>query len=269
MTHPFDQAIRLERIDGHRRAGATSPHYANMVGPFGGVTAAVLLNAALGHPARAGDPIALTVNFAGPVADGAFEVEARPVRTNRSTQHWQLLLRQGDELCASGSAVFAQRRRTWSAPEARPPEGMAPPGTLARAPTAGRPTWVRAYDMRLMPGEEAFGLDGQEQAHSQSRLWVRDEPPRPLDFAALAALSDSFFPRVFVRRRKVAPIGTVTLSTYFHADAAMLAAQGEGHLLGVAQAMAFRDGYHDQSAQLWSSAGELLASAHQMVYYRD
>ena len=47
-----------------------------MVGPFGGTTAAAALAAVLAHPARQGEPIALTVNFAGPVAQGAFDVEA-------------------------------------------------------------------------------------------------------------------------------------------------------------------------------------------------
>lgn len=269
MTHPFDDAIRLQPAGDDRWTGATHADYANMVGPFGGVTAAVLLNAALGHPQRQGDPIALTVNFAGPVADGAFEVEARPLRTNRSTQHWTLLLSQDGVPCAAASAVFAQRRPTWGAKEALPPAGLPPASDLPRAPVQGRPAWVRRYDMRFAPGDEGFGLDGVEQAHSESRLWVRDEPPRPLDFASLASVADSFFPRVFVRRRRFAPIGTVTLSTYFHADAAQLAAQGDRPLMATARAQAFRDGYHDQTATLWSDDGHLLASAHQMVYYRD
>lgn len=269
MSHPLDEATHLTAAADHRWRSRTHVAYANMVGPFGGVTAAVLLNAVLQHPERAGEPIALTVNFAGPVADGDFDVEVRPVRTNRSTQHWSMQLMQDGAVCASATAVFAQRRPTWGAPESQPPAGMPPPSDLPPAPVAGRPAWVRCYDMRFAPGEDAFGLDGQEQSHSESRLWVRDNPPRPLDFVALAALADSFFPRVFVRRRRVAPIGTITLSTYFHADAAMLAAQGDRHLLGTARAQVFRDGYHDQSATLWSHDGHLLASAHQMVYYRD
>lgn len=269
MTHPLDQALHLTLAGEHRWRGATHAAYANMVGPFGGVTAAVLLQAALQHPARQGEPIALTVNFAGPVADGPFEVQALPLRSNRTTQHWALQLSQGDQLCSAGSAVFAQRRPTWGTPEAAPPPDMPPAQDLAPLSTAGLPAWVQRYDMRFAPGEAAFGLDGQEQPHSASRLWVRDAPPRALDFAALTALADSFFPRVFVRRRRFAQIGTVTLSTYFHADAALLAAQGEQHLLACARALNFHAGYHDQSAELWSAGGRLLASAHQMVYYRD
>ncbi|MFT7722907.1 MAG: thioesterase family protein [Roseateles sp.] len=268
MPHDFDAALRLAPQGDHRFAGATHPAYANMVGPYGGVTAAVLLNAALQHPQRLGDPIALTVNFAAPLADGGFEVEARPVRTNRSTQHWQLTLTQGGEAAATGTAVFAARRDTWSAPEAEFPADMPAAAGLARLSGGGAPPWTQRYDMRFAPGE-APRLDGRLQPHSRSRLWVRDEPPRPLDFASLAAICDCFFPRIFVRRGQPAPIGTVSLTCFFHADAALLAAQGERHLLGCARGLNFRRGYFDQSAEVWSDDGQLLASTHQMVYYRE
>ncbi len=269
MQHPLDQAIALTPLAEHRFAGQTSPAYANMVGPFGGTTCAVMLQAALLHPQRLGDPIALTVNFAAPVADGAFEIDARPVRTNRSTQHWVVQLLQDGAVAATATAVFAQRRTTWSAAEAAAPADMPPASSLPRASLQGRPPWVRQFDMRFAEGGMPEPFDGLEQPHARSRLWVRDEPPRPLDFAALASLCDSFFPRVFIRRRKLAPIGTVSLTTYFHADAAQLAAQGERHLLATARALAYRNGYFDQSAEVWADGGDLLASTHQMVYYRD
>ena len=269
MRHDFDAAIALAPRGEHSFAGATHPAYANMVGPFGGTTCAVLLNAALKHPERLGDPIALTVNFAAPIADGEFTIEARPLRTNRSTQHWGLLLTQRDGVCASASAVFAQRRDTWSAHEAAPPADMPPPAELPRMPLEGRPPWVRCYDMRFAAGTMPDRWDGQEQATSESRLWVRDEPPRLLDFAALAALSDVFFPRIFIRRRRFTPIGTVSITTYFHADAAQLAQQADRHLLGRARALNFHNGYFDQIAEMWSDAGWLLASTQQMVYFKE
>ena len=266
--HPFDTATLLEPLSDGRFRGRTSPAYANMVGPFGGVTAACVLQACLLHPARQGDPVALTVNFAAALADGEFELVARPLRTNRSTQHWAIELSQGGEVAASGTAVFALRRETWSAPEAAPPADIAPPEALVRAPTIGRTAWTRHYDMRFAHGPMPEVFDAAHQPDSTTHVWLRDEPPRPLDFASLASLCDTFFPRIFVRRREITPIGTVSLTTYFHADAAMLAAQGEHHVLGTARALNFRNGYFDQSAEVWGSDRQLLASSHQIVYYR-
>jgi acyl-CoA thioesterase len=268
MTHPFDAALGLQAAGEHRFTGTTSPAYANMVGPYGGMTAAQMLHAALQHPARLGDPVSLTVNYAAPVADGAFEVEARPLRTNRSTQHWLLLMTQAGEVVASGTALLAVRRPTWSAPEAVLPEAMPAFDSLQKRPTQGYPAWVSRYDMRFVCGGMGADFDGVEQPDSLTRLWLRDEPPRPLDFVSLAAACDCFAPRLWVRRHQRSPAGTVTMTVYFHADAALLAAQGDRPLFGQARAQVLRDGYCDQLGEIWSADGLLLASTQQVQYYK-
>ncbi len=267
--HDFDRAIHLDRLHDDTFRGATHAAYANMVGPFGGATGAVLLNAAMLHPARQGDPVALTVNFAAPIAEGAFDVVARPARTNRSTQHWVLSLEQEGAIVATATAVLALRSPSWSAAEAVPPRDMPPVDAVTPMPALGRFPWVRQYDFRFVEGELTDAFDGTEQAHSRSCYWIRDEPARPLDFLALTALCDSFFPRTYVRRRYAAPAGTVSMTTYFHADADMLRAQGERHVQARAAAVNFRNGYFDQSGEVWNDQGALLASTHQMVYFRD
>jgi acyl-CoA thioesterase len=267
--HPFDDAIALQATAEGVFQARTSPAYANMVGPFGGVTCAVMLNAALLHPARMGIPIALTVNFAAPVADGPFEVTARAARTNRSTQHWVIEATQASGVVALATAVFAERRSTWSAPEAQAPQGLPSPDSLTRMSTAQRPAWVDRYDMRFTEGDVFKGFDGQEQADSRSCMWLRDEPPRSLDFASLAAISDSFFPRIFVRRRRSTPVGSVSITTYFHADEAALAAQGDRFVICSARALKFHNGFFDQSGEIWSDDGHLLASTHQTVYFKE
>ncbi len=40
-------------------------------------------------------------------------------------------------------------------------------------------------------------------------------------------------------------------------------------MLGQAQAQGFFGGYFDQTAQLWSEGGELLATTHQVVYFKE
>jgi len=267
--HPLDEAIDLKPHAPGEFTGATHPAYANMVGPFGGTTAAQLLQAAMLHPERLGEPVALTVNFAAPVAEGGIQFLARPARTNRSTQHWIIEARQAGETVATATAVFAVRRETWSAVEAVMPQGLPAADTLERMPVKSLMPWPQRYDMRFTEGAFPAVFDEREQDHSRSCLWVRDEPARALDFAALAAMSDSFFPRIYVRRRRRVHIGTVTLTTYFHADSALLAEVGDRHVLGVAKALNFRHGYFDQTGELWSPDGHLLVSTHQLVYFKD
>lgn len=267
-SHAFDAAIALASQGEGLWQGHTSPAYSNMIGPFGGATAAQALNAVLQHPQRLGDPVAFTVNFAAALADGPFLAQARPARTNRSTQHWIVEVRQGDHTVLTSTVVTAVRRDTWGATEVPMPEVPRPHDVPARK-APGRVEWLDRYDMRFVAGGFPSAWDGAEGKDSRTRLWVRDNPPRPLDFASLTALSDVFFPRIWRRRAKPVPIGTVSMTVYFHAGQAQLQATGTGYLLGQAQAQAFHNGYFDQTAQLWNEAGELLVTTHQVVYYKE
>jgi hypothetical protein len=111
-------------------------------------------------------------------------------------------------------------------------------------------------------------MDGSGE-DSLSHLWLRDNPARPLDFVALSAMADAFYPRIWLRRARLVPAGTVSVTVYFHAGAADLARSSQGYLLGQAQAQTFQQGFFDQAVQLWSEAGELLATAHQIVYFKE
>ena len=97
---------------------------------------------------------------------------------------------------------------------------------------------------------------------------MRDANQRTLDFAALTALSDIFYPRVYLRRGDFFPAGTISLTTYFHASGQELENIGGDFVLGSAHANRFADGYFDQSGHVWSRDGALLASTHQIVYFK-
>ena len=287
-THPFDEALRLQpavavssssassaaaaTVAGQYE-GATHAGYWNMVGPFGGITAATLLKAVMEHPDRLGDPLSLTVNFAGALASGAFTVQATPVRTNRSTQHWTLSILQADTegalvVTTTATVVTAVRRETWSVGDTPMPEVPQPADHQSIVVPGGAVEWLNRYEMRPVTGFVPRTWDGSGD-HSLTQLWMRDAPPRPLDFCSLAALADVFFPRVWLRRARQVPAGTVSITVYFHASQAQLQETGTGYLLGQARGQEFRNGFFDQTAQLWNEVGTLLATSHQIVYYKE
>ena len=272
--HPFDQALQLQPAGGdrpHTWLGETSQAYWNMVGPFGGSTAATALRAVLLHPDLLGEPIALTVNYAAATVAGAFSITARPARTNRSTQHWVIELTQADtsgdgSVVMTATAVTAVRRSTWSAAEL--PRPVVPFEDRAPRFISSSSEWTQRYDLRAARGMIPQVWDGAEQ-DSLTQLWVRDEPPRALDFTSLAAMSDVFYPRVWLRRATRVPAGTVSITTYFHAGSTELDAVGTGRVLAQAKAQTFHNGFFDQTAQLWSEPGVLLATSNQIVYYKE
>ena len=264
---PFDDALALEPAGPDRFLGRTTPAYWNMIGPFGGITATTLLQAVLQHPQRLGDPIALTVNFAGPIAEGPFEIEARPSHqpldpalehgtapAGRGGDHRQRRLRRATSRPGVAARPCVRRRRRRSRCRRR----AASPGALAQglryAPAARCQTERRG---RHGASGQPDAVLAARRAGAYARLCRRGFVVRYLLSAHLPqarrlragrhGVADHLFP---CRRR--------------HAGGA-----GRQPRAGQRRAQVFRQGYFDQSAQIWSAAGELLATSHQIVYYKE
>jgi acyl-CoA thioesterase len=266
-THLFDDATRVTAGDS-RWQGQTSPDYWAFVGPFGGATAATVLRALIEHPERAGDPLAVTVNYCAPIVEGPFDLDVRLVKANRSTQHWSVELSQnGGEVATLATAVFAERRPSWSHQPARMPE--AKPFAEIRPYPEVAASWVRQYDFRFIEGVPDFRSDTKAAPQSaSSKFWIADKVARRIDHLSLMSMSDAFFARIFHARRELVPIGTVSLTTYFHLDAEDLAREDIAHVLAAADAKVFHKSFGDQTGELWSPSGRLLATTTQIVYFK-
>lgn len=210
----------------------------------------------------------MTVNFCAPIAQGAFDLDVRLVKANRSTQHWCVELTQdGAEIATLATAVFAERRPSWLHQQARFPQGSPFEQTLPYAKVAA--PWVRQYDFRFVEGEPKLGSTAlAAPVNAFSKLWIGDRIPRKIDFLSLMSMSDAFFGRVFHARGELVPFGTVSLTTYFHADAEDLVAEDISRVLAIADARTFHKSYGDQTGELWSPNGRLLATTHQIAYFK-
>jgi len=265
-SHPFDEATRVTVADGRWQGSAREDYWA-FVGQFGGATAASILRALMAHPQRAGDPLSLTINYCAPIAQGPFDIDLRLVKANRSSQHWCVEISQGGgEIATIATAVFAERRPSWSYqvaefPAATPFEQTQPYSEMA-AP------WTKHYDFRFVEGEPKIGVPKSGPDSTYSKLWISDRVPRRLDMLSLVAMSDAFFGRIFHARREMVPFGTVSLTTYFHTDAEGIAAENVTRVLAVADGKIFHKSYGDQSGELWSPNGRLLATTTQICYFK-
>ena len=265
--HLFDDATRVTAGDS-RWQGRTSDDYWAFVGPFGGATAATILRALMDHPQRSGDPLSLTVNYCAPIVPGAFDLDLRLVKANKSTQHWAIELTQdGADVATLATAVFAERRPSWSHqpavfPQTTPFEQIVPYPKLSAA-------WANQYDFRFIEGYPDIATAPQaEPASTFSKLWIGDRVPRKIDMLSLMAMSDALFARIFHAKRALVPFGTVSLTTYFHAAIEDLAAEDTTRVLAVADAKIFHRSYGDQNGELWSPGGRLLATTTQIAYFK-
>jgi acyl-CoA thioesterase len=266
LPHLFDEATRVTAGDS-RWQGHTSDDYWAFVGPFGGTTAATILRALIDHPQRAGDPLSLTVNYCAPTAKGAFDLDVRLVKANRSSQHWYVELSQeGGEVATLATAVFAERRPSWSHQMAKFPGATPFEETLPFPKIAA--SWANQYEFRFVQGELRVGTPQAEPASTYSKIWISDRMPRKLDMLSLMAMSDAFFGRIFHARRELVPFGTVSLTTYFHTDADELAMEDITRVLATVDAKIFHNSYGDQHGELWSPNGRLLATTTQIAYFK-
>ncbi len=261
--HLFDDATKVTAGDS-RWQGHTSDDYWAFVGPFGGCTAATILRALIEHPQAAGDPVAMTVNYCAPVAKAPFDLDVRLVKANRSSQHWCVEMSQdGGEVSTLATAVFAERRPSWSHPQAKFP---------------GAKPSRRRYPTRMSPRPGSSNMTSASSRASRSAaLGGRGQVFQAVDRRSRAAqgrhaVADGdvgrFFARIFHAKRELVPFGTVSLTTYFHVDAADLAAEDTTHVLGVADAKIFHKSYGDKNGELWSPGGRLLATTTQIAYFK-
>ncbi len=267
MTHPLDQAISLEPLGAGRFAGRTTPDYWNMVGPYGGITAAVCQRAILDDPRHIGEPIALTVNYCAAIREGPFTIEVAFPRSGRTTQHASLQILQGDgegspQVVVQAMAVMGVRRPLWSSVHV-PRHDAPPPAMLERRRPRSGIRWLERFDSRYVRPITTPPAPGESVLN-----WVRDDPPRPLDYPGLASLADSFFPAIYALVGKRIPIATVSMNVYYHAGAATIAAVGDDYLLGASRSQVFESGFFDCESQLWHGE-RLIATTQQIVWYRD
>lgn len=267
--HRFDDATTLTELDEGVYQGRTTTPYANMAGPFGGITSACLMRAVLSDPRVMGTPVSMTVNLCGAVANGVFDITTTVKRQGKYIQHWSVELKQDGAVRSTASLIFAHRNQGFDhQPEKMP--SVPPPDQIA--PFDGhRPLpWLKAYEFRFVTGAPDFsGPSDTALLPSKSIQYIADDPPRPLDYLSLTAMADSYLLRIFKIRPKFLPMGTVSITTHFIGTPDEIATQGADPVLGIVDGSRFHGNFHDQNMQIWGKDGTLLASGNQLVWFKE
>lgn len=267
--HDFEDALKLSPLDENSVRGRTTRPYANMVGPYGGIISALLLQAVLDDERSTGEPISLTVNFCGGIADGDFTITRKLERSGKYLQHWSMALIQNESVRTTATLVIGARNEVFSHQIAKPP-AASPPDEVEKLNKGMPLPWIDSFDMRFMDGFPNFtGKLNETLEPGTTLLWVGFEEPRPLDFQGLSAFADIFFLRNLNVRGTFPPGGTVTLTTYFHATQDEIKAQGTKMLLGTAACKRLHANFADQQIELWGKNDVLLATGYQLGWYKE
>lgn len=259
----LDESLALRAAGPHAWAAHADPRREASTGMFGGWTAALLLKAVLADAGDAGSPVSLSVHFVSMISPGsALRIATRRLGGSRALSTWQAEVEaEGAEGPAAVATVILARRRESlgftdaTMPAAPPPEGLRefhPPGSFGERSA-----------LKPVLGFPPFG-----QPDSRSVFWVSETSGRPLDAIQLAYLADNFPPRPWSRRKEPGPYSTLTMSVYFHAAEAELAAAGAAEVLLEVSASRAESSTVAAHARLWSRAGALLATTEQLGWFR-
>jgi hypothetical protein len=264
---------QLIRINESTWRSPIDPSYGTFLGAFGGWTCAAGVLAASELVDNNGgterEPLALTINFIGPVRDGFLVIEPSIVANTKSTTHvfataWneKSSNQRAQSPAATMSLVFAKRRSGDQIEVIKIPE-VAPPEAIAAARFADeKVSWPANYDQRMV-----MGLPFTPNAEMRSLTWTRNADLGVLTYARLAAMADASVPRIFFHYPTVSPISTVTMTVQFHCNVADLQAVGNDFVLIDASSQVARHGHFDQQVRLFSRSGLLLATSTQLVWF--
>jgi acyl-CoA thioesterase len=264
--HVFDESLAMTAhpaiADGLRYEAATHPGFANIIGPYGGWSAALLGKAVIEASGSDMELTSITTDFLAGAPLGPVSVDLDCDREGRSTEFWRATISRGDDrkLANRAVAILARRRETVAWVEGVRPEAPEPEDCdRVDLPME----WAKTVEMRPAVNKPFRGA-----SETQSSCWVRLSPDRPLDPVSLLALADTPTPRLFYVIGRPEFIATVSMTVYLHATSDDYAAVGTDYLLVDANGARGGRGFYDQHARMWSRDGRLLATTQQIVTYR-
>ena len=259
-AHPIDEATTLTGSPGDWTARISETWFLITDIPHGGVSAALLMQAA-----QQLDPErkirTFTCQLMAPLL-GEVSVRAAVVRSTRSLSVVSVEASSGGAVAAIatvvlGSVIPSTARRDFANPPQVPPvEDL--PDLVAMGP-ALFPRFIQEHvDFRPALGTPFAGGDSPELAG-----WLRPRTPRRMDDRLVAVLLDALPSAIsaIADGFKIAP--TVEFSIAFDQEA--IAGVGEGEwTLCHAQNWAAGEGWSLEDADLFSSAGVLLGKGRQL-----
>jgi acyl-CoA thioesterase len=264
MTFTLDDALPLERTADDVYASHTDMRYWNMIGPYGGWMAALMLKAVLADTDdTAFEPVAMTVDFMKAPGEGAITLRRHCDRAGRTAAFWRVDLDAADGTpCARAIVTLAPHRPTLDFSKRKMPEVPSAEEAEESVRKMIPVKWANLYDGRVIKGKI-----GAASGETHSLEWIREADRRPLDFISMAALCDTPFPRLFMATGQPSRISTITMTSYFHASAAELEEIGDAYVLSESDCERAVGGFFDQHTKFFSGTGHLLATSHQMVWY--
>ncbi|MFN0089519.1 MAG: acyl-CoA thioesterase [Acidimicrobiales bacterium] len=275
MTTVFDRDTELTPAGPGRWSMAWSDEWRVAAGPNGGIVAAVMLAgcaAAVADPSRA--PRTLTVHYVAPPRVGPAEVHAQVEKAGRGVSFVTCRGVQEGRLTTLAMAAFAAPRPPVEEFAGLAAPSLPPPERCHRLLAEGRGGEEfpirRRWDTRWAVGVERVlgggGGGGGGGGRVEGGGWLRLSERRAYDPLLLAAMADGWMPPILAQ---AAPpplrVPTMELTVHFRDLAALAALDPADYCMAVFATDTSREGFLEESGEIWSPCGRLLAQSRQLA----
>ncbi len=265
MVTKFERDTAVTRVDDDVYDATIDPGWLVYRGPNGGYVAAFVLRAMtdrVGDAARA--PRSLTLHYVAPAEVGSARVTTSIERVGRSLTSISARLYQGDSLVALAMAAFSTPRPGPEFCDLEMPAVVPADRIEAAALHADAPAIAHRWDTRWAIGEQPW-QDAPPAREAVAGGWIRLEEPQVLDACAVAAITDAWVPPVFSRLREQIIVPTIDLTVHFRVSLPLPTATADEFLLAVFRTDAANEGYIEESGEVWSKDGTLVAQSRQLA----
>lgn len=260
----FDQQTALVALGDGRFETTVHQGWGTRRAPNGGYLMALLLRAmteAVGDPSRS--PRSLTTHFLRAAEHGPATILTTIERVGGKLTTVSARLIQNDKPVVIGIAAFGMSFGNATDNDDFQDIVMPvvpPPDACLQMPQSVEID--ERFELRRALGPEPFSSGGEARIGGWSRL----EEPRVGDALLIAMLTDAWWPSLFTRlsdKKAAGGAPTVDLTVHFCSALPHPNTRPDDFYLVALRTHALRDGYMDESAEVWAPDGTLLAIGRQ------
>ena len=223
-------------------------------GVYGGLIFAYFVEGLLSKSAF---PIrSLQVELCRPLLAGRARYSFSMMCRGSSTEFWQAVLYQEERVVAIASAVMGKERNTfYDQQEHEFPSVSSRKDSLLLPYNPIMPQFCQHISYNLCIGGTPFS--GSSSSHTGGWIDFRNTKDSS-HWACAVALMDAWWPSMVLYMKNMHYMGTVSFSCHFFAPLAP-------PYLFVGKTRMLNDGYASESNELWSTEGQLVAMAQQLI----
>ena len=262
----FSEAMEMEEQEVGRLLAHFDRSWWVVNGPNGGVIAALMVRAA--QHCLTGDRCVrtITTHFVSAPKEGPVSIEVTVERQGKIAGFASLRMVQEDRLIATSLVAVAavdqvphqwEQRNFPKLPSLDNCWLMKPPPPLV--PLHSR--WDRRWGLGVPGVPDTSTIPGGYEAGG----WIRLSEPEPYDEALLAAMSDAWVPAIMAHTDLAVHAPTLELTVQFRTDPRELDMTSDTYCAAVFRQLSGREGFIDETGEIWSPDGQLLALSRQLA----